>query len=336
VIPDLSCYGRDIADLADLVGDFDLRSTTEVYAWNRVEWQAMAELLGFSQQLAAALPPRAGTSPLAAITRAGVDAFAAARQQAHESESQARTQSTVLQQMIGAGRERGELWRVAVDPTTLPTGACYVENGQALRAFYPDTAPGYFGDGWAGPRPRAESACGWQTPLVLHLGTFPWVYSSRLDPAGPGTRWVSAATRPAISGLQLAASLMEPATNLRQDARQVVDIFHHFNTHTAPLLARLPVYQSGRVEAGRLYRRGGFLYVHQGSLQVAALDGPRGPMPATAYNHILRRFACFFAVRRATLRALSTLPPDVQRLVTTSNDPCLRAAADGQRAALHG
>ena len=37
---------------------------------------------------------------------------------------------------------------MTVDPTTLPMGACFSDGGQSLRAFYPDTAPGYFGDGW--------------------------------------------------------------------------------------------------------------------------------------------------------------------------------------------
>lgn len=331
---DLSCYGRAIADAADLVGDCDLRSPTEVHAWFRLEWEAMAAALGFSQQLAATLPARATGSPVAALQQAGLEAFARSlRHAASQPEAQARTQSSVLQQLVAAGHARGELWRVTVDPTTLPTGACYEAAGQALRAFYPDTAPGYFGDGWAGPRPRAESACGWQTPLVLHLGTFPWVYSSRLDATGPGARWASASARPAVSGLQLAASLMEPATNLRQDARQVAAIFHHFDAQTQPLLARLPVYRTGRAEAGRLYRRGGFLHVHQGSLQVAVLDGPRGPLPAPAYNHILRRFACFFAIRRATLRALSALPPGVRALAETSTDPCLREQAAAIRRA---
>jgi hypothetical protein len=184
---DLSCYGAQIAGVADLVGDCDLRSSTEVSAWYRLEWQAMADVLGFAQQFAAALPARASSSSVAALTQAGLEAFAVTlRHGPKESDSQARTQSSVIQQLVTTGRERGELWRVTVDPSTLPTGACYVEGDQALRAFYPDTAPGYFGEGWQGPPPRAESACGWQTPLVLHLGTFPWVYSSRIDGAGPG------------------------------------------------------------------------------------------------------------------------------------------------------
>ena len=121
---------------------------------------------------------------------------------------------------------------------------------------------------------------------------------------------------------------MEPATNLRQDARQVVTIYRHFIAHTAPLVAALPIFEAGRPVAGRLYRRNRYLYVHQGSLHVAGLDGPRGRLAATAYNYILRRFAVFFAVRRAAVRALPGLATDVQRAARSSADPCLRQLAE--------
>ncbi len=329
---DLRCYGDDIQALADLVPDFDLRSPMDVESWYPREWQAIADTLGFAQQLATA--PRAmPTTPdrINAMTLVGLMAFEHALRAGRPGvpESQARVQSAVIQAMTAAGLERGELWRVTADPTTLATGACYAEGGRSLRAFYPDTAAGYFGDGWSGPPPRAESACGWTTPLVLHLGTFPWVYSTRLGDIGPGARWASSASQPALEGLHVVASLLEPATNLRQDARQVAAIYRHFSTHTAPLVAALPSFQPGRAEAGRLYRRGRFLLAHQGSLHVAALDGPRGRLAASAYNYILRRFASFFAVRRAALRALATLPFEVQRRAATSADPCLRQQAEG-------
>ncbi|MBK7829383.1 hypothetical protein [Nannocystis sp.] len=284
----LDCYGPEIEQVADLVGDFSLRSRLDLDAWYAIQWKALAELLGFSQQLAAA-PSTRGDSPIGAAQEAGLAAFERSLRDARPgvSDAQGRVQLAALTGLASAGRERGELWRVTVDPTTLPMGACFTDGGQSLRAFYPDTAPGYFGDGWDGPRPRAASACGWQTPLVLHLGTFPWIYSTRLDGAGPGARWVSSTTQPALEGLRAAVSLMDPVT---------------------PLLARVPVLQPGRAEAGRLYRRNGFLHVHQGSLHVAGLDGPRGRISAPAYNHILRRFACFFAVRRSTLRDLTAMP----------------------------
>ena len=325
--PDITCYGDDIKALADLVGDFDLRSPMDVHAWYRVEWQALAEVLGFSQELEATLAPlRVVRDRVTATNQAGLAAVAGwlRTQPAGVSASHARTQEAVLAQLVAAGQATGELWRVAADPTALAAGACYDDGGQLRRAFYPDTAPGYFGDGWTGPPPRAESACGWTTPLVLHLGTFPWVYSTRIDGPAIGARWASGELQPALTGMRAMASLLEPGGNLRQDARQVAAIYQHFALHTAPLVARLPVYQPGRAEAGKLYRRAGFLYVHQGSLHLAGLMGPRGRIAAPAYNYILRRFACFFAVRRAALRALIALPSDVQRIAESSTDPCLR------------
>lgn len=327
--PTLTCYGSEIDRLADLVGDFSLRSPLDVRSWYGMQWQLLAELLGFSQQLAATPAARTG-DPISAARDAGLAAFERSLLEGRPgvTDAQARVQLAALKSLGAAGRKSGELWRASADPTTLPMGACYSEGEQSLRAFYPDTAPAYFGEGWQGPRPRAGSACGWQTPLVLHLGTFPWVYSARLDGVGPGTRWASPTTLPAVEGLRIAVSLMEPATNLRQDARQVAAIYQHFAEQTAPLVARVPSFQPGRAEVGRLYRRGGFLHVHQGSLHVAGLDGPRGRVSAPAYNHVLRRFACFFAVRRAALRDLSLLPADVQQLVRSSADPCLREHAE--------
>jgi hypothetical protein len=330
---DLDCYGDDINALADLAGDFDLRSPTDTRAFYTRAWESIAGTLGFSQLLTAEFVKLRGAIdwPRAAGV-AGVSAFAVwlRQQRPNISDNQALVQGAVLRQLIAAGRERGELWRVSVDPTTLDTGACYTDDrGGLARAFYLDTAPGYFGDGWTGPPPRAESRCGWQTPLVLHLGTFPWVYSSRLDGTGPGLRWSSPTAAPAVEAFRIVASTLDPATNLRQDARQVASIFRHFQAQTATLVARLPLYRPGAAEIGRLHRRAGLLHVHQGSLHVAGLDGPRGHLPATAHNYILRRFADFFAVRRATVQALATWTPEMKRLAASSADPCLRAHAEG-------
>ena len=203
---DLRCYGDDIQAAAELVPDFELRSPIDTQVWYAREWEAIADVLGFAQQLAAA--PRAVPTTPDRIALTGLTAFEHALRASRPgvTENQARVQSAVLQAMTAAGHQRGELWRVTADPTMLVTGACYLDGARSLRAFYPDTAPGYFGDGWAGPPPRAESACGWQTPLVLHLGTFPWVYSSRLGDIGPGMRWASPASQPALEALHVVAS----------------------------------------------------------------------------------------------------------------------------------
>jgi hypothetical protein len=331
-VTDLSCYGPDIEALADLAGDYDLRSPVDTRTWYRQTWESIAEALGFPQQLAAELDRHRGAREWVTATgEAGMAAFMMRMRQTRPAvtDPQASTQLTVIEQMTSASRARGELWRVTVDPTTLETGACYEEDrGGLSRAFYPDTTPGYFGDGWPGPPPRAESRCGWETPLVLHFGTFPWVYSSRLDASGPGLRWISPSFAPALEGFHVMASFLQPEANLQQDARQVVGIYRHFAAQTAPLIARLPGYPSGRAAVGQLYQRAGLLHVHQGSLHVAGLDGARGRLPALAYNFIVQRFASFFAVRRATLRALAWAP-EMKRLVDNTSDPCLRAQIEG-------
>jgi hypothetical protein len=330
--PDLTCYGADIPALADLVGDFDLRSPVDTRAWFTREWQAIAEPLGFAQPLAAELASRRVVGDWPRTTNeAGMAALAvwlrrAGGRRSGASDRQGITQASVLRQMIGSGQARGELWRVNIDPTLTDTGACYQDDSGAWqRAFYPDTAPGYFGDGWPGPPPSAESRCGWTTPLVLHLGTFPWVYSSRLDATGPALRWSPA---PAVEGFRVMAAALQPEANLRQDARQVAEIYRSFRVQTSPLVSRLLAYRQGQMQAGHIYRHAGFLRT-QGSLHVAGLDGPRGHLPAVAYNYIVRRFAVFFAVRRATVRALTTWAPEMGRMVASSADPCLRAQIEG-------
>ena len=162
---------------------------------------------------------------------------------------------------------------------------------------------------------------------MLHVGTFPWVYSTRFDVVGPGLLWGSRETFPAAQGMRAMAALLTPESNLRQDARQVAATWQHFASKTAPLVSRLPIYQAGRTPPGQLCRRGGLLHVHQGSLQLAGLDGPRGRVSAPAYNFIVRRFACFFAVRRAAVRALRSLDPALQRTAAGAADPCLREQA---------
>jgi hypothetical protein len=142
---DITCYGDDIRPLADLAGDFDLRSPMDLQRWYTREWQVIADVLGFAQQFAAtptAIPTT--TDRVTAINLVGLTAFERSLRaiRGGVSESQAQVQSAVLRQLAAAGGERGELWRVTVDPTTLPTGACYVDGARSLRAFHPDTAPG--------------------------------------------------------------------------------------------------------------------------------------------------------------------------------------------------
>jgi hypothetical protein len=337
---DLSDYG--LSGFHD--PGLDLLSTTEVRSWYRRQWTGIAAALGFSQSLERQYAT-SSTVNLAGENQTALNAFTAALAccdacatgHACDGSKDARqqVQSAVLASVLARGRQRGELWRTVDDVATLPSGACYpAAGGELQRAFFPDTAPGYFGDGWPGPPPRAESACGWETPLVLHLGTFPWIYSGRLDGAGPGLRW---ALEPARLGLGVVASLLDPETNLRQDARQVATICRTFGSHTLALLRNLPVMPAPgtwsptpapRLRVGQVFVRDGEVLVHQGSLHLAGLDGPRGRLSVLAYNYCVARFAAFFALRSAALRALPTLSRAVQQFAVSSPDPVLRHYAE--------
>lgn len=315
MIPDLSLtvYGGSVEAVSKIVPELNLRSNAA--AWTRNEYEAVAEALGFSQPLM-----RARGAPETQVLSAFTAMLRANRPQ--ESDAQAWAQTSIIRSMSTGTASR---WRVMADPTTLEGGACFDDGATKRRAFYPDTAPGYFGPGWL-TAPRASSACGWTTPLVLHLGTFPYVYSSRVDGRGPGLKWIGGTSLPAVVGLQVALSFMDPATNLREDARSVASILDHFISSTATMMAPIPVLpRAPRV--GELYQRDGLLVAHQASLEVYGLSGPRGRISAPAYNYIIRRFACFFAVRRAALRALPTMTDDVRSSALASDDPSLRELA---------
>lgn len=331
---DLNDYG--LSGFSD--PGLDLRSTTEVRSWYRRQWTGIATALGFVQSLnrqfsTSSTVDAAGenSTALEAFTSALACCDACATGAACDGSKNARqeVQSAVLTSVVRRGLERGELWRTIDDVSTLPSGACYSAGGENHRAFFPDTAPGYFGDGWPGPPPRAESSCGWETPLVLHLGTFPWLYSGQLEASGPGLRWPLPVAR---QGLAVVASLLDPEINLRQDARQVAELARTFASHTGALLQRLPVVppagtwsrSTAKLKVGALFTRGGEVFVHNSSLHLAGLDGPRGRLSVLAYNYIVARFAAFFALRSAALRALPTLPQHIQQAALASPDPVLR------------
>ena len=192
------------------------------------------------------------------------------------------------------------------------------------RAFLADAGPSYFGP----PIPSTllhRPGCGWQTPLRLCLGTFPWVYGHRLQAPAPGLGWRStAAHQPAAVALEIASGLWQPSGNLRQDAREVAAQWKHWRAATAPLVGSLPAAEGSVQRAGGLYRRGMVLEVFQGSEELVGLNGPRGFVCAAAYNFVQRRYAAFFAMRRALVRARAKLIPELRGILNANPDPCLR------------
>ncbi len=197
--------------------------------------------------------------------------------------------------------------------------------GPARRAFIADSGPSYF---WpAAPRVLVyRPGCGNDAPLRLSLGTFPWVYGHRLQAPAPGSLWRSdaGAHSPAAVALEIASSLWQPAGNLRQDAREVVAHWRHWRDTTGALLDEIPAVGEVARSGDCLYRRGHLLEVCQGSLELVGLNGPRGFICAAAFNAIQRRFAAFFAMRRALVRARARLPSELRRALNNNPDPCLR------------
>lgn len=338
---EIACYGPAAVEAAAIAGDFDLMSQAERDAWSFRVWQQVADALGWSRGLeAAAVAARRSRVRLAGLHAAALAAFGTWARGLQGPPMIAPSRATLaqvrhgaLRQMAAVGAARGNTWTVQADAAGLSGGACYPHQrmGEPIemrRAFEVDTGPGYFADAITGPRSTEESACGWTGPVRLSLGTFPWVYGGMLGRYAPGLSWETGeASAPAVAAMQAAASMWTPLGNLRQDARIVAAQLEHFRRHTTPLIEELPVWEvKGRPRpAGQLYRRAGLLFVPQGSLEVASLVGPRGEVAASAYNYILQRFAAFFAMRRAVLRARAAWTPDMQRAAHDSPDPCLRS-----------
>lgn len=337
---EITCYGREAVEVAAIAGDFDLLSQTEREVWSFRVWQQVADALGWSRPLeAATIAARRSRVRLAGLHAAALEAFdrwarglEGPPMVAPSRATLAQVRLAAIRMMQAAGAQQHNTWAVQAEAAGLPGGACYPHQriGEPItmrRTFEVDTGPGYFADATAGPRPASESACGWVGPVRLNLGTFPWVYGGGLGRHAPGLSWQTEEGRaPATAAMQVAASMWAPLGNLRQDARVVAAQLVHFRRHTDPLVEDVPVWEvRGRPRpSGRLYRRAGLLYVPQGSLELISLISARGELAATAYNYILGRFAAFFAMRRAVLRARAAWTPDMQRAAADNPDPCLR------------
>jgi hypothetical protein len=254
----LACYDPKLDPLADLAGDFDYLSTVERESWNARQWTQIAGAMGWAaaldQRLSALRGSRLG---LAALDTSALDAFAEvsrgwSEEPARSDRAKIRAESLTTIRELSPSR----LWRVESNVGLLPGGACYglshwrpqlpersagpqvVQLPQ--RSFLADAGPSYFGD----PPPalvRYQSGCGWQTPLRLSLGTYPWIYGHRLQAPAPGLAWRSSgAHQPALRALEIATELWHAEGNLRQDARDVVAHWRHWRATTSPLFAALP------------------------------------------------------------------------------------------------
>jgi hypothetical protein len=331
------CYGGDIEALADVAGDFDAQSPEESTTFLLRQWTRIAETIGFARELADAAAALRGTRlglvGMHAAALAAFERWATAPRRPFSPAIPAATRITRARVrhdvLVALGEHRrGRLWAIDEPAPKLPAKACF-ERGPAItisgRAFLVDAAENFF----HGNRQddRAPSACAWDAPILLSLGTFPWVFGSKLHRAAPGLDWDAAPpSNPAAIAMRLAASLWQPIGNLQQDATQVVQYYRHYTRAAELALASLPTWPKG--QPGQLVRKGLLLHIDHGNLDTAGANSPLGYLSATAHNYIVHRFAAFFAVRRAHARVARKLPIELRRTIAHNPDPCLSRLTD--------
>ena len=330
------CYGPDIEALADAGGSFEALSTTALAEFTQRQWTDVAGTLGFEVPLRRTIDAlrgvRSGDLSLHSAALAAFETWhrGRARDLSPRLPTAARLARARIRQEVlehHAAHRTESLWTLDAAATALPSQACFDPGTSGLsgRIFLDDTPANFFHQSRV---TKTTTACGWEGPVLLSLGTFPWVYGGRLFRTPPGLDWDTAGNYgPAITAMRLCASLWQPEGNLRQDARAVVFAYRYYRQATDDALRALPTYDPRRAVPGELSRRGLFLHAEQSSLELAALATARGPLVASAHNYILRRFAAFFALRRSLLLAAHRLTPDQQAAIAKNPDPCLRPYA---------
>jgi hypothetical protein len=338
------CYGGDIDALADVAGDFDAQSPEESTAWVWREWIAISATLGFAHELAEAAEALRGTRlGLVGIHDAALAVFdrwsrtsrrpLSARLSTATRSARAKVRHDVL--LALGTTQRGKLWAIDERAHTLPAKACFdrgSDNAVSGRAFLGDAAENFFhGNRHGGLGQQPTSACGWSTPVILSLGTYPWVFGSKLHRTPPGLDWDAVPPwNPAATAMRLSTSLWQPLGNLEQDATQVVQRFRHYKRATDAALADIPVRSAA--SSAPVTRDGLLLHAAHGSLDIVGVNSALGYLSAAAHNFVIHRFAAFFAVRRAHARAASRLSVELRRAIARNPDPCLRHLADEPRA----
>lgn len=326
-----TCYGADIEALADLDAPEWIASPIALADFVRRQWTLVASALGFSTPLRQALSPLRGADAVTLNTTA-LSVFSAwhrTRPRALTAQITPEVRATrarVRQQVIEKYpfTRPGRLWQIDEAASDLAGGACFDQGEARLsgRAFLDDSSANFLH-----PRRSNElpSGCGWQAPVLLSLGTFPWVYGGRLTVSPPGLEWEPAGIYdPASAGMAACASLWQPLVNLRQDARAVVLAFRRFKESVALVAGDVPPYAAVTAAPGKLYRRGLLLHAEQSSPELFTLSTHLGPLAASAHNYVLGRFAAFFSLRRALLQrpAAQRSPAEAQALAENP-DPCL-------------
>jgi hypothetical protein len=217
----ITCYDPELDRFTDdLVGDFDYLSAADRESWFVRQWTEIAAAMGWAEALDQTLNGlRRSRMGFADLGTAALGAFQQHVDRQREGDTKldrARVRALVLDHF--ATTTPRNLWRIDTSVARLPEGACFnlakwharpLSAGQDTqlqaqtrsaqsdlnviilphRAFLADAGPSYFAD--AAPEGvgiPSNGRCGWQTPLRLCLGTFPWVYGHRLQSPAPGPR----------------------------------------------------------------------------------------------------------------------------------------------------
>jgi hypothetical protein len=330
-----TCYGPDIEALADEDGGIETVTTEGILEFGLRQWKDVAATLGFTTPLARVLSgiqhARGGLLGLHATALAAFEAWHKERPVSPKIPPAVRALRARARQdvLLGyAGQHPDRLWMIDEPAPLLQHGACF-ERGPATalsgRAFQDDSAATYFHPARTG---KPQPPCGWEGPVFLSLGTFPWVYGGRLYQTPPGLDWDAAGGySPAGIAMRLCASLWQPEGNLRQDARAIVFAYRHYRQASEKALGDVPPWNPKTAVPGELYRQGLTLRAEQASLQTFTRTSPFGPLAASAHNYIIRRFAAFFALRRSLLLNAQRLSAEQKQAIEANADPCLRSYA---------
>ncbi len=332
----LDLYGNLRLDgLADLVGDFDARTSTGTEDWIRNQWNRYAKALGFRDDLDRLVRGRARSRVI--MNDAGLRAFYAFLSRRGSSTTNADEARVRHQCIVALPRiDPANLWLTNVESRRLPGGGCYDTGESAphpdsldeilgvigpavqprLPVFTPANRLNYFYDHKGIP---AAVECFYT--LRLSLGTFPLVFGDNLsEPVG--LQWMRHKKwNPAYEAMRICSHFWTQLGNLRQDARQVIQQYEHFRLHTARVLNR-------KMPGARDARTGLLKPLNKRQRTV----GPRGPIDVNAYNLALLAFSAFFAARRAYLRAPAAFTPETWAAARANPDPVLREQLGLKRA----
>lgn len=235
------CYGGDIEALADVAGDFDAQSPEESTTFLLRQWtphrrdHRLRTRAGRRRGGAPWHPPR----PRGHARRSARGLRALGHRTAppvltgDPRRDSSPAPGSVANVLVALGERRFAGGCRAIDKPAakLPAKACF-ERGPAItisgRAFLVDAAENFFHGNRQGD--RAPSACAWDTPILLSLGTFPWVFGSKLHRAAPRPRLGHGApvkprrNRHAPRGEPVATTRQSPAG--RRPGRPVLSPLH--------------------------------------------------------------------------------------------------------------